>query len=144
MVEEIGQYRSAVTDALGRVIPDEGDLRVWLDDELEDRKAPEGWVHLVTAREVCFLLLTGRVVQLSLDHDLSDDIRYGRVDQVIDFLDDQQGQFGSSLWPRDGISLHTANSKGRDKMELAIKTSAGKHLLVTETRPGGQPFFEFV
>ena len=94
MVEEIGQYRSAVTDALGRVIPDEGDLRVWLDDELEDRKAPEGWVHLVTAREVCFLLLTGRVVQLSLDHDLSDDIRYGRGDQVIDFLDDQQGQFG--------------------------------------------------
>lgn len=27
-------YRSAITDALGRPIPDEGPLRVWLDEEL--------------------------------------------------------------------------------------------------------------
>src|SRR5438874_494847 len=64
---DIPQYRSTVQDALGRPIPDEGELKVWLDDDVEDRAAPEGWTHLVTAREVCFLLLTGRVVELSLD-----------------------------------------------------------------------------
>jgi len=62
MSETVEQYRSAVTDALGRVIPDEGELRVWLDDDVRNRTAPEGWLHLITAREVCFLLLTGRVV----------------------------------------------------------------------------------
>ena len=79
MPEEIAQYRSAVTDALGRVIPDEGELRVWLDDDLVDRAAPEGWIHLISAREVAFLLLTGRVVELSLDHDLA-----GAEDDVYD------------------------------------------------------------
>ena len=62
---------STLKDALGRAIPDEGPLRVWLDDDLEDRRAPEGWVHLISAREAAWALLTGRVVELSLDHDLS-------------------------------------------------------------------------
>jgi len=142
--EPIPQYRSAVSDALGRVIPDEGDLRVWLDDDLVDRTAPERWVHLVTAREVCFLLLTGRVVELSLDHDLMDDVRFGRGSHVIDFLDDQAGRCGRSLWPRDGIALHTANSSGRDAMERAIRSRAQLHVNVERTHTsGGKPLFLF-
>ena len=144
MDTEIPQYRSAISDALGRMLPDEGDLRVWLDDDLADREAPEGWVHLVTAREVCFLLLTGRVVELSLDHDLSDDTRFGKGSHVIDFLDDQHGTFGRSLWPRDGITLHTGNSYGRDAMASAIETQAGKYLdVVKSMTPGTKPHFDF-
>src|SRR3954454_15096453 len=105
---QVPQYRSAAQDALGRVIPDEGDLRVWLDDDLIDGRAPEGWLHLITAREVCFLLLTGRVVELSLDHDLSDDTRFGKGVHVIDFLDQQHGEHGLAMWPSDGITPHTA------------------------------------
>jgi hypothetical protein len=138
------QYRSAVTDALGRTIPDDGPLRVWLDDDTDDRAAPEGWVHLVTVREVCFLLLTERVVELSLDHDLGDDHRFGRGSHVIDFLDEQQGVAGRSLWPRDGVTLHTANSGGRDQMERAIVACAGRHFRVVKTYVrGSQPRFTF-
>jgi hypothetical protein len=142
---DIPQYRSAVYDALGRVIPDDGELRVWLDDDLEDRAAPEGWLHLITAREVCFLLLTGRIVELSLDNDLSDDQRYGKGTQVVDFLDDQFGAGdGRFLWPRDGLSVHSANPEARDTMVRAIRSRANRGLEVVESRtPGNKPLFRF-
>lgn len=140
----IPQYRSAITDALGQVVPDDGELRVWLDDDVLDRAAPEGWLHCVTAREVCFLLLTGRVAELSLDHDLGDDIRFGKGSQVIDFLDEQHGVHGRSFWPRDGITLHTANSEGRAAMERAIERAAGRLVHVAKSFAAGtKPHFGF-
>lgn len=75
---EIPSYRSALRDAQGNPIPLEGELRLWLDDDLVDRRAPEGWAHLRTAREVCLALLTGRVVEMSLDSDLNGDQEFGR------------------------------------------------------------------
>jgi hypothetical protein len=141
--ETLPAYRSAIFDALGRPIPDEGELRVWLDDDLVDRRAVDGWVHLVTAREVCFALLTGRVVELSLDHDLSDDRRFGKGRQVIDFIEEQQEVHGRSLWPRDGIRIHTANPAGRKQMAETIRSRASKHLEVEESVEGGQPRFRF-
>lgn len=144
MSTEISQYRSAVRDALGRSIPDEGDLRVWLDDDTEDRRAPEGWVHLLTSREVCFLLLTGRVVELSLDHDLGGDQHFGTGGQVIDFLVEQQGLTGQALWPRDGITLHTANSHGRDSMARSIVRGASVNFVVEkDLTTSGKPRFTF-
>ena len=117
---------------------------MWLDDDVVDRRAPAGWVHFVTAREVCFLLLSGRVVELSLDHDLGNDTLFGRGPQVIDFLVDQHGQFDRDLWPRDGITLHTANSSGRDAVELVIQERAGKYYEVEKSyRWGTCPHFDF-
>jgi hypothetical protein len=139
---EIENYRSALRDALGRVIPLSGDLRVLLDDALLERRADEGWVHARTAREVGLLLLTGRVVELSLDNDLGDsyrreedgsispeelashlpgDIEFGVGFQVIDFLEELHGVEDRPLWPQDGITLHTANPEGRDAMKRAIE-----------------------
>jgi hypothetical protein len=136
--------RSAITDALGQPIPFEGELRVWLDDDLENRQAVEGFIHLISAREVCFLLLTGRVVELSLDHDLSDDTRFGKGMEVIDFLDEQQGVAGRDLWPRDGITIHTANPGGRKTMVQALETIERRHgLLVKKSfTAGNKPRFE--
>lgn len=143
MTDHVDQYRSTIQDALGRPIPSEGDLRVWLDDDLVDREAPEGWLHFISAREVCLALLTGRVVELSLDSDLSDDVRFGTGPQVIDFIDEMQGAAGNPLWPRDGISIHSANPSGRDRMATTIKLRASRYFRVRETRPGGQPHFSF-
>ena len=144
-IEEIANYRSALKDALGNMIPPEGDLRVWLDDDLIERRAPEGWVHLRTAREVCLILLTGRVVELSLDNDLGDsretdddgafivdeddprlpgEIEFGVGYQVIDFLEELHGSSGEAPWPREGISLHTSNVSARDGMSKAIENLA--------------------
>jgi hypothetical protein len=51
-------------------------LRVWLDDDLEDRAAPEGWTHVTTAADAIALLDAGDVVEVSLDHDLGHDERH--------------------------------------------------------------------
>jgi ABC-type uncharacterized transport system fused permease/ATPase subunit len=47
-------------------------MKVWLDDL---REAPQGWVHVRSPEEAIALLRSGKVEELSLDHDL------GLVDQ---------------------------------------------------------------
>jgi hypothetical protein len=141
-VGEIVEYRSAIKDFVGRPIPPEGELRVWLDDDPVDREAPEGWVHVRSAREACFLLLSGRVVELSLDNDLNnscvhpddneeeiekktrqaDENLFGSGFQVLDFLEEQHFTCDNPLWPRDGIAVHAANSNARERMERTIET----------------------
>lgn len=141
MTDEIN-YRSAIKDFVGRMIPPEGELRVWLDDDPVDREAPEGWVHVRSAREACFLLLSGRVVELSLDNDLNnscvhpedneeeiekktrqaDENLFGSGFQVLDFLEEQHFTCDNPLWPRDGIAIHAANSNARERMERTIET----------------------
>lgn len=123
MSEEIF-YKSAIKDLLGRPIPHEGELRVWLDDDPVDRKAPEGWIHLRSAREVCFLLLTGRVVELSLDNDLNNDENddeFGSGFQVLDFLEEQHFSANNPRWPRDGVAIHSANTNAVERMVRTIE-----------------------
>lgn len=146
MTEEIN-YRSAIKDFLGRPIPPEGELKIWLDDDPIDREAPKGWIHVRSVREACFALLTGRVVELSLDNDLKNsgasDHEFGTGYQVIDFLEEQQVLLGTSLWPRDGIVLHTANPEGRARMARCFE-SIGRipGLTIKELRTsGGKPRF---
>jgi hypothetical protein len=108
-------------DALGQRFNSDDKLRVWLDDDLVDRRAPDGWVHLRTAREVCLLLLTGNVCELSLDNDLHGDTEFGQGFQVIDFLEEMHA-LGRPLWPKEGIRLHTANPSGRERMERSFQS----------------------
>lgn len=58
-------------------------------------------------------------------------------------LIEQQELYARDLWPRDGISLHTANPHGRDTMARTIHRYAGKLYRVRESRAGGQPRFRF-
>ena len=146
MTDELN-YRTAIKDFLGRPIPADGELRIWLDDDPVDREAPEGWIHVRSVREACFALLTGRVVELSLDNDLDNpegwENTFGTGYQVIDFLEEQQEVAGRTLWPRDGIVLHTANSQGRERMARSFEPLKRKaDLAVKEERtPGGKPRF---
>ena len=138
-----------LVDAEGRIIDLSGELRVHLDDLVEARPAPEGWIHLASVREVGMALLFGNVVELSLDSDLDSNEEgveiWGRGYQVIDFLENQEAIGGVSLWPRDGITIHTANSNSRDKMRRAIESIPQRHphLRVREAtdRPASQPKF---
>jgi len=121
---DLVNYRSAIKDFLGRPIPPEGELRVWLDDDPVDREAPEGWVHVRSAREACFLLLSGRVVELSLDNDLNNDENeneFGSGFQVLDFLEEQHFVCGNPLWPRDGMAFHTANASAEQRMIRSVE-----------------------
>ena len=84
------------------------------------------------------------MLELSLDHDLGDDERFGRGVDLVDFLIEQQEVHGRRLWPRDGITLHTANPAGRETMARAIRRYAGKAMAVEESiTPGGKPQFRF-
>lgn len=143
-MSEVIEYRSALQDLLGRPVPS-SEWRVWLDDDAVTREAPEGWIHLRSVREVCFALLTGRVIELSLDNDLDnppgDERVFGTGFQVVDFLEEQHFVHDNPLWPRDGIVFHTANSSGRERMERAFEAMANRAgMEVERTRtPGGKP-----
>lgn len=143
--EAAPNYRSALNDALGVPIPLEGELRVWLDDDLEDRRAPDGWVHLRTAREACLLLLNGRVIELSLDNDLNGDEEFGQGHQVVDFMEEVQGAYGRSLWPRDGLTIHSANAASKRSITAALDSLPRQFGIEVESSltPGGKPVFRF-
>lgn len=119
------------------------EIKAWLDDDLVDRAAPEGWVHVTTAHGAIDLLDRGRVVELSLDHDLGDDELYGRGVDVVDWLCAQQEEHDRILWPRV-ITIHSANSSGRDQMVRAIERYAGKVGRVEKSiTPSGKPRLTF-
>jgi hypothetical protein len=121
-----------------------GELRVWLDDLLDDRAAPPGWVHVTTAPAAIALIDRGDVVELSLDHDLGDDDVAGKGVHVVDHIAEQQVVEGRDLWPRDGITIHSANAAGRDQMARAIERYAGELYDVRRTTTAtGKPRFTF-
>ena len=91
---------------------------------------------MTTAAEAIELLETGRVQELSLDHDLSDDELYGRGIDVVDYLVEQQELHGRVVWP-SSITLHTANPAGRDQMARAIRRYAPRTCEVEETLTRG-------
>lgn len=99
-----------------------------------------------TVREVCMLLLTGRVIELSLDNDLDGDVAFGQGYQVIDFLEgDAWRSPSSALTSRDGLTIHTANSAGKARMVSSVE-SLPRNLRIEIERsqtPGGKPVFHF-
>ena len=86
-----------------------------MDDE---RATPPGWVRTCWPDEVITLLKTGDVVELSLDHDLGDDLR-GTGYSVLLWLEEQVVLHG--MRPPI-LRVHSANSSARLKMEAAIAT----------------------
>jgi hypothetical protein len=116
----------------------EGPLRIWVDDDLEDRAPTDGWLQVATAWEAIALLATGRVIELSLDHDLAGDAANGRGVDVVDWLAERASE-GRPAWPHS-ITLHTANPYGRDDMARVIRRHAP--VARESLSPGGKPVFE--
>ena len=86
-------------------------MKVFLDDE---RKAPEGWMQARWPAEAIRLLETGRVTEISLDHDLGNDER-GTGYDVIRWIEEAVATQG---FEPPEIKIHTANSSAREKMRL--------------------------
>ncbi len=92
-------------------------MRIYLDDE---RPTPPGWVRVYWPDEAIALLETGKVDEISLDHDLGDDARGTGYDVV--------------LWVEEAVALrgfrppkmavHSANSSARQKMLAGIAAIA--------------------
>jgi hypothetical protein len=89
-------------------------VRVYLDDM---RPVPDGWVGVRWPDEAIALLATGRVTDLSLDHDLGDDAR-GTGYTVVLSVEEAVATRGFRP-PR--ITVHTANPSARQKMLLGVR-----------------------
>jgi hypothetical protein len=90
-------------------------MKVYLDDE---RTTPDGWHRVYWPDEAIALLETGAVTEICLDHDLGDDKR-GTGYDVILWIEEAVITRGF-MPPR--ISVHSANTSARAKMELGIES----------------------
>lgn len=84
-------------------------MKVFLDDL---RATPAGWVRCYWPSEVIELLKTGKVKEVSLDHDLGDD-RKGTGYDVIKWI---EKQVANTDFVPPSIRIHTANPVAMDKM----------------------------
>ncbi len=94
-------------------------MQVYLDDDLVYRPTPSGWVRTLTAHETIELLKTGKVVEVSLDHDLGDEAVCGCGYDVINWIEQEVALNG---FTPPLIRIHTANSSARSKMELGVRS----------------------
>lgn len=112
-------------------------MKLWLDDIRDPHTALFGkwdWVWAKTADEAIRWLRTGDVTQASLDHDLTDEQMelggyLGKVYEdghksgydVVCWLE-QHPEF----WPREGVTVHSANPAGRARMLQVIERHYGQ------------------
>ena len=96
-------------------------VKVYLDDE---RETPEGWHRVYWPEEAIALLKTGEVSEISLDHDLGDD-EHGTGYDVVLWIEEQV-VLHYLVPPK--ITVHSANSSARHKMELGIESIYTHHL----------------
>lgn len=88
-------------------------MKIYLDDE---RTAPDGWIQVRWPDEAIELLKTGKVIELSLDHDLGNDAR-GTGYDVVCWLEREVicNNFVPPL-----VTVHSANPSARMKMQLGL------------------------
>lgn len=93
-------------------------MKVWLDDE---RPAPPGWRRARTYGEAIALLDTGKVTEMSLDHDLADFQQDGFEFTGYDVLLDIEWSVRHGVIPDPPqLHVHTANPPARKRMAAAI------------------------
>ncbi len=90
-------------------------MKVYLDDE---RTEPEGWIRVYWPEEAIELLKSGKVEEISLDHDLGDD-EHGTGYDVVVWIEEAVITRGFNP-PK--MKVHSANLSARLKMELGIKS----------------------
>jgi hypothetical protein len=88
-------------------------MKVYLDDE---RATPQGWHRVYWPDEAIELLCSGVVSEISLDHDLGDDVRGTGYDVVL-WIEEAVATRG---FRPPIIRVHSANSSAREKMERGI------------------------
>jgi len=89
-------------------------VKVWLDDE---RPAPAGWKRVYWPDEAIRLLQTGRVTEMSLDHDLGNDRRGTGYDVVV-WVEEQVVR---NCFTPPKINVHSANPAGVRRMEQGVR-----------------------
>jgi len=92
-------------------------IKIYLDDE---RKSPSGWIGVTTPKQAIDMLKKYDVDEISLDHDLGDDIKIGTGNDVLLWIEEQV--FTNNKFKCPKIKIHTANPSARKKMELGLRS----------------------
>lgn len=90
-------------------------MKVFLDDI---RTAPYGWVKTTSAEGTIELLKTGKVIELSLDYDLSATSLDNGYDVLI-WLEEEIKTNNNFVLPLR-ITIHSSHSKLKPRMEAAV------------------------
>ncbi|WP_180140139.1 cyclic-phosphate processing receiver domain-containing protein [Desulfoluna butyratoxydans] len=90
-------------------------MKVYLDDE---RETPRDWKRVYWPEEAIELLKTGKVEEISLDHDLGDD-DHGTGYDVILWIEEA---VYTTDFQAPVIKVHSANPSAREKMESGIRS----------------------
>lgn len=90
-------------------------MKLYLDDE---RSTPEGWHRVFWPADAIKLLEAGVVTELSLDHDLGDDVRSTGYDVIL-WIEEAVALRGF-VPPK--IRVHSANSSASLKMRAGIES----------------------
>lgn len=84
-------------------------MKLWVDDL---RPAPPGWTHARSVEEAQAYLVTGRVEEASLDHDLGFEQPDGSA--LVRWM------ARTGHWPRARPTVHSLNPVGRAYMQGVI------------------------
>lgn len=97
-------------------------MRLWLDDI---RPAPPGFdVHVKTAPDAIRFLESGKIAEVSLDHDLGEGADLGTdVGTGYDVAVWIEQKAHDATLPRIAWNVHSANPVGRRKMEVALQNA---------------------
>ena len=96
-------------------------MRVWLDDRRSPHPDPDSWEWVRTPAEAIALLLTGKVTELSLDHDLGlfEGDRELTGNDVVSWM--ERAVVTEGFVPPDTIAVHSANAAAAPRMEAGIE-----------------------
>lgn len=89
-------------------------MRIFLDDL---RQAPLGWVHTKSVQETIQLLGNFNVTEISLDHDLGDDVDGNGYD-VLCWIEEQVAR---NYYSAPMVHVHTDNPSAREKMVSGVR-----------------------
>lgn len=95
-------------------------MRLYLDDE---RPTPAGWISCRWPTDVIARLQAGGVTEISLDHDLGDDVRGTGYDVLVWI---ERAVYHDGFEPPI-MRVHSANPAGRQRMEAAIRQIWAMH-----------------
>ena len=97
-------------------------MKVFLDDKRLPKEVYPNeldWELVYTAWKAIQLLATGKVTEISLDHDLGENIN-GTGYDVVKWIEEQV--FTNESFNVPIIKIHSANPVGRKNMEAAIES----------------------
>lgn len=88
-------------------------MNLWFDDS---RTNPEGWIWCKNVQEAQKLLLTGKVENASLDHDIFDK-KGNEIESGYDLI---VWMAKNDIWPKNKPLVHTGNPVARISMQALI------------------------